>query len=188
PEVSGGPGDPNGQGPHQSNSWWSHAVIPTFQAPDDPTLSANGTTWGNRGATSFSANWHVYRGGWGEDWQMGGVTRFPQFIRDGTSNTIFIATRYSVCGDPTLNGQNEFKYVEHIWGEDGQGSGPTFLFYHSGCGDNNGAGPCHITGDGPLFAPSFFALAPPLPFGQPNPERSVPNYPWAYMSLPQILP
>src|SRR5262249_26073317 len=89
PEISGGPGDPNGKGPHQSNSWWSHAVIKTYQAPGDPSLPASGTTWdgnGPRGATSYSANYHVYRGGWGEDWQAGGVMRFSN-ITDGLSNT-----------------------------------------------------------------------------------------------------
>src|SRR5262249_46979727 len=73
---------------YQANSWRSHAVIKTFLAPGDPSLPASGQTWGGRGAASYAANWHVFRGGWDEDWQVGGVTRFPAGIPDGTSNTI----------------------------------------------------------------------------------------------------
>jgi prepilin-type N-terminal cleavage/methylation domain-containing protein len=180
PEVSGGPGDPNGQPPHQSNSWWSHAVVPTYQAPDDPTLPASGQTWGGRGATSFAANWHVFRGGWGEDWQVGGKSRLPQSIPDGTSNTIFFACRYAICGDPAQNGVSEYAYVEHIWGEDGQNAGPVAQFY-------NGGG-----GGGPLYAPAFYA-DPSTWSGWPNFGNNpnidtIPNYPWSFMQVPQIRP
>jgi prepilin-type N-terminal cleavage/methylation domain-containing protein len=173
PEVSGGPGDPNGQGPHQSNSWWSHSVIKTFQSPGDPSMPANGQTWSGRGAASYAANWHVFRGGWDEDWQTGGVNSIPKSIPDGLSNTIFFAERYAICGDPAYNGQSEYRYVEHIWGEDGQNSGPTAQYY-------NGGG-----GGGPLFAPSFYAQVG-IP-GIPHPEN-IANYPWAYMALPQAQP
>jgi prepilin-type N-terminal cleavage/methylation domain-containing protein len=176
-EISGGPGDPNGQGPHQSNSWWSHAVVKTFQARSDPSMPANGQTWSGRGAVSYAANYHVFRGGWGEDWQMGGVTRIPANIQDGTSNTIFWMERYAVCGDPAYNGNNENKYVEHIWGEDGQGSGPRFMGYHD---------PNFSTGDGPLFAPSYFVC---LASGSQNINwDQIANYPWSYAPLPQFYP
>jgi prepilin-type N-terminal cleavage/methylation domain-containing protein len=115
---------------HQSNSWWSDAHVKTFLAPGDPSLPADGGTWccgasgQDRGASSYAANWHVFRGGWDEDWQQGGVMRFPAGITDGTSNTVFFAERYAICGDPSQRGAWEFSYVEHLWGEDGQNSGP----------------------------------------------------------------
>ncbi len=152
-------------------SYQSNAVVKTFLAPADPSLPAGGLTWGGRGATSYRANWHVFRGGWGEDWQMGGVNRFPASIVDGTSNTIFFAESYAVCGDPAKNGADETKYVEHIWGENGQNAGPTG-FWHTGTG-----------GGGALYAPSFFAPSP-----GPEYPRTVPNYPWSYMPLFQVRP
>ena len=159
---------------YQSNSWRSHAVIKTFQSPGDPSMPANGQTWGGRGATSYRFNWHVYRGGWGEDWQSGGVTRFPAGILDGTSQTIGIAEGYTICGDPAFAGQNESRYVEHIWGEDGQGSGPAFQFHQGSTG-----------GGGSLYAPSFYAQGPS---GVEHPENTTPNYPWAFMPVPQPQP
>jgi len=104
-----------------TNSYNSPAVIKTYQAPGDPTLPAGGKTWGDRGATSYRANWHVFRGGWDEDWQVGGVNRFAS-IKDGLSNTIFFAEAYSVCGPP--GGTTGTQYTELIWGEDGQNAGP----------------------------------------------------------------
>src|SRR5262245_48665956 len=76
-------------GATQNNSWNAQAVVKTYIAPLDPSLPSNNRTWGNRPATSYGANWHVFRGGWDEDWQVGGVSRFPSSIQDGTSNTIF---------------------------------------------------------------------------------------------------
>src|SRR5262249_48604222 len=84
-------------GTGQSNSYNLNNVIKTFQGPMDPSMLAGGLTWGNRGALSYLANWHVFRGGMNEDWQVGGVTRFPSGIPDGTSNTIFFFESYAVC-------------------------------------------------------------------------------------------
>jgi prepilin-type N-terminal cleavage/methylation domain-containing protein len=176
-EISGGPGDPRGQGPHGSNSWWLNYPVKTFQAPADPTLPASGLTWSGRGAISYAANWHVYRGGWDEDWQVGGVHSLNS-ISDGLSNTIFWAERYTICGDPTFNRVDETKYVEHIFNEDGQNVGPTGFFEHI---KNSGAS---FTPDGPLFAPAFWAPAPPMD----HPENNLLNYPWSYMPLPQFKP
>jgi prepilin-type N-terminal cleavage/methylation domain-containing protein len=173
PVVSGGPGDPRGQGPHQSNSWWSQDVVKTFQAPGDPSLPASGKTWSDRGAASYAANWHVYRGGWDEDWQVGGVTRFAS-ISDGLSNTIFIAERYAICGNNALSTGTQ--YVEHIWGEDGQNSGP-----RAECWNTN-----------TNFTPAFWVHLPGVGSGDGNSQtaqwQKVLNYPWAYATLPQITP
>ena len=63
----------NGNGGHNSNSWWISNPVKTYQAQGDTTLPSNGQTWCcgqngfGRGATSYAANWHVFRGGWGED-------------------------------------------------------------------------------------------------------------------------
>jgi prepilin-type N-terminal cleavage/methylation domain-containing protein len=148
-----------------SNSYTSNAVIKTFQAPGDPTLPGDGKTWNNRGAASYAANWHVFRGGWDEDWQVGGVMRFPASIQDGTSNTIFMAERYAVCGPP--GGSSGSQYVEHIWGEDGQNAGPTAESHNINA----------------YFAPSFWS-----PPNSNHPEKNVANYPWSKMPLFQARP
>jgi prepilin-type N-terminal cleavage/methylation domain-containing protein len=118
----------NGNGTLEAHSYRSTAVIPVYQAPGDPTLPGGGKTWGNRGATSYRANWYAFRGGWGEDWQVGGVTLLPASFSDGTSNTIFFAEAYSVCGqNGATTGTN---YVELIWGEDGQNANPEAQQYN----------------------------------------------------------
>jgi prepilin-type N-terminal cleavage/methylation domain-containing protein len=110
------------------NSWRSYAVIKTYQAPNDPSLPGDGKTWGGRGATSYSSNWHAFGGGWGEDWQIGGKAVIPRSFPDGTSNTIGYMERYSICG---RNGATTGdQYVERIWGEDGQNSGPIASRYN----------------------------------------------------------
>ncbi len=163
----------NGGGTHQANSWWSHAVVKTYQAPGDPSLPASGKTWGDRGATSYRANWHVFRGGWDEDWQVGGVNRFAS-ITDGLSNTVFFAEAYAVCGNPAL--PTGSGYVELIWGEDGQNVGPR--------------GECWNVNT--TFCPAFWAHLPGIGSGNGNSATAqwqrVANYPWAYAQVPQIKP
>lgn len=111
----------------QSNSWQSNAIIKTYTAPNDPSMPAGNKTWGDRGATSYSANWHAFGGGWGEDWQVGGKARIPSSFPDGTSQTIAFLERRTVCGQ---NGNTTGSlYVERIWGEDGQNSGPVAQNY-----------------------------------------------------------
>jgi hypothetical protein len=147
-----------------NHSYTSNAVVKTYQAPADPSMPANGLTWGSRGACSYKANWHVFRGGWGEDGQVGGITRFPM-IRDGLSQTIFFTEAYTVCG--LANASTPDQYCERIWGEDGQNAGP--IGYHYTHNVN--------------FAPSFFA---PVYLNNDNPN--------AYKGqgvnapLPQITP
>jgi prepilin-type N-terminal cleavage/methylation domain-containing protein len=167
----------NGGGGHQSNSWWSDAHIKTFVAPGDPSAPSDGGTWGtganggSRGAISYSMNWHVFRGGWGEDWQKGGVTRFPAGIPDGTSNTIFFFERYAICGDPNL--PTGSGYVEHIWNEDGQNSGPVAENWTANA----------------WFIPAWWAPNPnPNQSLFTDPNRPPPGYPDLYITLPQSAP
>jgi prepilin-type N-terminal cleavage/methylation domain-containing protein len=97
-------------------SWNAPDVVKTYIAPGDPTAPADGHTWGNRGATSYASNWFVFQG----DGNGSSVARIPATFTDGTSNTIVFAERFAVCNAD--GGQ-------HIWGEDGQGSGPGANFY-----------------------------------------------------------
>jgi prepilin-type N-terminal cleavage/methylation domain-containing protein len=115
----------------QSHSWNSSAVVPTYYAPGDPTLAAGYKTWSDRGATSYSSNWHAFGGGWGEDWQIGGKARIPASFADGTSNVIGYFERYSECGPGSGGnpwGQSNI-YIQRIWGEDGQNAGPIAQYY-----------------------------------------------------------
>jgi prepilin-type N-terminal cleavage/methylation domain-containing protein len=173
PEINGGGG-------HNGNSWWISDTVKVYQAPGDPGLPGGGQTWCcgskgyGRGATSYAANWHVFRGGWDEDWQVPGVNRLPAGIPDGVSATIFFAERYAVCGDPSL--PTGSGYVEHIWGEDGQNAGPRGEVWN--INDN--------------FVPGFWAHLPGVGTGNggsPSAQwQTVANYPWSYVALPQFRP
>jgi prepilin-type N-terminal cleavage/methylation domain-containing protein len=91
-------------------SWNSGAVVKTYVSPGDPTVPASDLTWGNRGATSYSANWYVFAGdplnGSGNGPSGASI---PASFRDGQSQTIVFFERYCVC-----------QGAQHIWGEDGQ--------------------------------------------------------------------
>jgi hypothetical protein len=127
-------------------------------------MPAGGRTWGNRPATSYRANWHVFRGGWDEDWQVGGVSRLSS-LSDGTSNTIFFAESYAVCGNPS--GTTGTLYVELIWAEDGQNAGPLAQTYTANA----------------FFTPAFWSQ----PDMQGN--SALRNTPWGVnMAVPQISP
>jgi hypothetical protein len=151
-------------------------------------MPGSGTGWSTgaagqgRGLTSYAANWHVFRGGWDDDWQYGGITKLPSGIPDGVSNTIFFAERYAVCGDPA--GTTGSIYVQHIWQEDGQNAGPRgevwnindnfvmgFWAHLPGAGSGNGS------------SPSAKAVVPGIPA-----TSGVANYPWNFMLPPQIKP
>jgi prepilin-type N-terminal cleavage/methylation domain-containing protein len=155
------------------HSWNSNGVVKSYIAPGDPSLPSSNLTWGNRPATSYAANWHVFRGGWDEDWQVGGVNKISS-ITDGTSNTIFFAERYTVCGDQSL--PTGTGYVEHIYGEDGQNAGPRGEVWN--VNDN--------------FVPGFWVHLPGAGTGNGNSPsaqwQKVANYPWAYAVTFQVAP
>jgi prepilin-type N-terminal cleavage/methylation domain-containing protein len=184
--------------PHQSNSWWSDAIVKTFQAPNDPTLPADGRTWASgghglgRGATSYASNWHVFRGGWGEDWQVGGKCRIPATIPDGTSNTIAYFERYAICGDVntawTSDSCGRVQYRESIWNEDGQNGGPVAQNW----GINNG---WPFAWECPTWWASYHCHCSVGPcFTDPNNPPTLPGlpyplyYPFQFIQIPQNAP
>lgn len=159
-------------------SWTSNAVVKVYTAPGDPSLPGDRKLWGDRGANSYAPNWHVFGGGWGEDWQVGGKARIPASFPDGTSNTIIFFERYAKCGDDANNNQNGWYqglYAEHIWGEDGQNAGPLAWFHRQ------------VTGPYPQFCPGWWATVP----GGFDPGAGVPmpaGYPITYIPLFQNSP
>jgi prepilin-type N-terminal cleavage/methylation domain-containing protein/prepilin-type processing-associated H-X9-DG protein len=192
---------------HPGNTWWSDQVVKIYQAPGDPTLPGDGRTWATgghnlgRGAMSYAANWHVFRGGWGEDWQNGGYARIPATFPDGTSNTAMFFERYAVCGDATVGGWSKYPdgtvdYQEHIWNEDGQNGGPVAQYYSinnvsgSGGGPTSGIFPWSCGG---AWWVSYPGNATPS-FTDPNVFPTLPNqpypiyYPFSFVMLPQIAP
>ncbi|HEY7326437.1 MAG TPA: DUF1559 domain-containing protein [Gemmataceae bacterium] len=173
-------------GTHQSNTWWIDvgSTIKTFQAPGDPTMPGSGQQWSTgcaglgRGATSYALNWHVYRGGWGEDWQVGGMNRVAT-ITDGLNNTIFVSERYASCGPGDEGGGNNawsvgqggiINFANHIWNEDGQQSGPVGEYYDPRAN----------------IEPAFWVHLNPTSLGLN--WQGIANYPWSYAVLFQVQP
>jgi prepilin-type N-terminal cleavage/methylation domain-containing protein len=108
-----------------------------YQAPSDPTLPSNGSVsgqtnpimmaqgWGvSGGALSYAANNMVFNGPPQTQTVTTGQTQIVQngsgqavaslrTIRDGTSNTIFFAERYSQCNSPANTNFN----MVHAWND-----------------------------------------------------------------------
>jgi prepilin-type N-terminal cleavage/methylation domain-containing protein len=176
---------------HGSNSWYLDlgTQIKIYQGPGDPTMPASGQSWSTggmnlgRGACSYAVNWHVYRGGWNEDWQVGGVNKLAS-ITDGLSNTIFISERYAQCGagnngsgpEPgTWSGGSGVicQYAEHCWNEDGQaGTGPLGEYYDFKGWDSD----------------VFWISVNPTSLGAAAYNSQIPGYPWAYATMFQQQP
>jgi prepilin-type N-terminal cleavage/methylation domain-containing protein len=89
----------------------SPAVVKGFVSPGDPSAPSNDIvtvgTWGNRGATSYAANWYVFGN------TDGGSAQIPATFQDGTSNTVVFVERYAVCAGGA-----------HAWSNDSYGAGP----------------------------------------------------------------
>mgnify|MGYP001353040741 CR=1 FL=1 len=90
-------------------SFNSGAVVKSYVSLGDPTAPSSNLTWGNRGATSYAANWFVF----GQT--NGGTASIPRTFPDGQSNTIVFTDRACQCGSsPHLS--------QHVWAEDMQGA------------------------------------------------------------------
>lgn len=149
------------------NSYTSYGtVVKSFVAPSDPSATGNNQTWGGRGQANYLSSWQAFGGGWDEDWQIGGKARIPASFQDGTSNTVAYAEAYSVCGNPS--GSTGSQYVERIWGEDGQNSGPVAQNYNGNV----------------FFAPSFWN--PTMNFGTNH--NNIPPVWYLGSPLPQFAP
>ncbi len=101
-------------------SWTSEGtVVKSYVSPGDPTMPSSDivdSLGGTRGGTSYTANWYVFGGTDTPNTPnngSGGNAAIPRSFPDGQSNTIVWLERYSQCAG-----------VGHIWGEDGQGTGP----------------------------------------------------------------
>jgi len=151
------------------HSWDSGVVVKTYIAPNDPSMPGNKKTWFDRPATSYSANWHAFGGGWDEDWQIGGKATIPSSFPDGTSNTIAAMERRAICGSPQNNngtGQGPL-YVEHIYGEDGQNSGPVAIHYANPDGSNGR----------PWFCPAYWVPPSVMGFGGDQGDHNAASHP-----------
>jgi prepilin-type N-terminal cleavage/methylation domain-containing protein len=190
------PGDGPGPGGDGSNSWRTKnttppapippaplgvTVLKVFLAPADPSLSAtqDNITWDRAGATSYSANWHAFGGGWNEDWQVGGKARIPGSFPDGTSNTIAFLERYAVCG-PGPQWDNSGVYTERSWPEDGSLPGPITQFHSP---QNCWTSPAYWV-DSPSGFDGFGKMrtaVPPYPLSKLDGST-------AYFAAPQVSP
>jgi len=168
----------DGPGGNGSHSWDLDAVIKTYVAPNDPSMPGNKHTWGNRPATSYSANWHAFGGGWDEDWQVGGKATIPSSFPDGTSNTIAFLERRAICGD-SGRATGTF-YAEHIYGEDGQNSGPRAQNFNQ----NVWFVPAYWVDASPNADRPLSFYQRPNPFPTPNPPGL--TYPFTHMANAQI--
>jgi prepilin-type N-terminal cleavage/methylation domain-containing protein len=141
-------------------SWNSAAVVKSFVSPGDSTMPSNmiiNSLGGSRGGTSYTSNWYVFGGTDQPNTPNAGsgpVAAIPKSFPDGQSNTIVFGERYSQC-----NG------VGHIWGEDGQGAGPSAGtdYYGPDWWDNNVPTQSFTVGNLvalPQFQPSLSACDP----------------------------
>jgi len=74
-------------------------VIRTYLCPEDPTAAAP-LFEGWLATTSYAANFDVFGDPNAEN-RLQSDHKFPAFISDGTSNTIFLTERYAICnGEP----------------------------------------------------------------------------------------
>jgi prepilin-type N-terminal cleavage/methylation domain-containing protein len=164
-------------------------VIKTYMSPLDHTLESEGkaTDWGNRGQTSYHANWHAFGGGWGEDWDVGGRAKIPTSFPDGTSNVIAFVERYARCGPGTAGDWNSYAYSNRIWGEDSGGDcfacpGPITEHYGNNGAYESPAWWMSIKGHGVGYPNRNSS-----PFDYPiNPDTGISKYITAIQTAPSI--
>ncbi|MFO0936841.1 MAG: DUF1559 domain-containing protein [Gemmataceae bacterium] len=109
-------------------------VLKIYLSPTDPSVIPGQAVWDRDGPASYHSNWHVFGGGWDEDWKRGGSCRIPASIGDGTSNTIGFIERYARCGKGSDGNPWNVsdQYAERGWAESGSLPGPITQYYNSG--------------------------------------------------------
>ena len=142
--------------PTYSNNVGGNSVVKSYISPGDPSMPANNMTWGPRGATSYTSNWYVFRG------ENEGFASIPATFTDGQSDTIVFMERWCICG----SGQ-------HIWAEDGQGSGPGANQYVPAWWAWTGAYSSGAHSQDGFSGPPFSYAATPF---QPQPGAASCNY------------
>ncbi len=95
-----------------------------------------------------------------------------------------------MCGDPNLQSSNTAirpLYLQRIWGEDGQGAGPLFEYFDLVNQGGGGNPNCVMGFWAHLTLAQMAPYIPHYPYGTPA-TSSFPNYPWFYMTVPQVKP
>ena len=80
------------------------SIVKSYVSPGDPTSPGNNMVsdnWGQRGATSYAANYYVFLQ------TDGGGASIPKSFPDGQSNTIVFMERYAVCGTAQVSWTND---------------------------------------------------------------------------------
>jgi prepilin-type N-terminal cleavage/methylation domain-containing protein/prepilin-type processing-associated H-X9-DG protein len=75
----------------QWNGTLQNAKVKPYFCPSDPTADL-GFSWGGKSMTSYAYNGMIFGVSYQWGWGMGTV-RFPAFIQDGSSNTVFITEK-----------------------------------------------------------------------------------------------
>jgi prepilin-type N-terminal cleavage/methylation domain-containing protein/prepilin-type processing-associated H-X9-DG protein len=121
---------PNGDGADNRNgnnltfSQWNPAIqnshVQTYICPSDYSIDANGV---DNGRTSYGHNSQIFR----QDLWGGDLMRFPAWIIDGTSNTMFFTEKMMHCnGTPSVPSD---PYLDNYWPD----WGPTLYSDELGC-------------------------------------------------------
>jgi prepilin-type N-terminal cleavage/methylation domain-containing protein len=136
--------------------WGGSYFIPTYVAPNDPTLP--GTPSGS--ITSYAVNSYVV-GQQGNGWAHLPEASLPRSFRDGTSNTIMYFERYTICNNI---GPIDYSDVWHYTDQ----SSPPWPFWPNTWNDGewtvgNSSKPLYPSGIGAAAAPDAF-----LPQWQPT--------------------
>jgi prepilin-type N-terminal cleavage/methylation domain-containing protein len=142
------------------DSWWCGYNIKTYYSPADPSAPSGGEpdTGSPRYGDSYAPNEAVFAAGLTitPSWRGGGISpvaRIPATIPDGTSNTIFLAEKYMVCGPGGFT-------AAFYWGETCLDCGSPATY--AGACNRLAANPANV-GSPPMFYQSLTLVPQPKP-------------------------